>query len=137
LIIDAWSYRTLRFSPIFLISISKINESSSKLRLWYFNRILYLPFFSKDKATKKPFVSCDRVYQRTSKSLGVSYTSVHRIMNDKRSCKSNRPNVRAKLLVDFDHCVKYIYPNPKNYQKIGPKCSLSQNNKKHYNNIFS
>ena len=26
-------------------------------------------------------------------------------MNDKRSCKSNRPNVRAKMLVDFDHCV--------------------------------
>ena len=38
--------------------------------------------------------------------------------------------------------IKYIYP-PKNDNKIGPKCkissecSLSQNNKKHYNNIFS
>jgi hypothetical protein len=40
-------------------------------------------FFSKDKATKKPIVSFDRVYQRTSKALGVSYTSVHRIMNGK------------------------------------------------------
>ena len=38
-------------------------------------------FFSKEKATKKPIVSFDRVYQRTSKALGVSYTSVHRIMN--------------------------------------------------------
>ena len=37
--------------------------------------------FSKEKATKKPIVSFDRVYQKTSKSLGVSYTSVHRIMN--------------------------------------------------------
>ena len=38
-------------------------------------------FFSKEKATKKPIVSFDRVYQKTSKTLGVSYTSVHRIMN--------------------------------------------------------
>jgi hypothetical protein len=44
-------------------------------------------------------------YQRTSKALGVSYTSVHRIMNDKRPCKSNRPKERAKILDDFDHCV--------------------------------
>ena len=48
-------------------------------------------FFSKEKATKKPIVSFDRVYQKTSKTLGVSYTSVHRIMNDKSPCKSNRP----------------------------------------------
>ena len=41
--------------------------------------------FSKEKATKKPIVSFDRVYQRTSKALGVFYTSVHRIMNGKRS----------------------------------------------------
>jgi uroporphyrinogen-III synthase len=51
-------------------------------------------FFSKEKATKKPIVSFDRVYQKTSKALGVSYT-------------------------------------------ISSECSLSQNNKKHYNNIFS
>ena len=62
-------------------------------------------FFSKEKATKKPIVSFDRVYQRTSKALGVSYTSVHRIMNGKRPCKSNRPKERAKILDDFDHCV--------------------------------
>ena len=54
-------------------------------------------FFSKEKATKKPIVSFDSVYQKTSKTLGVSYTSVHRIMNG----KSNRP----KILDDFDHCV--------------------------------
>jgi hypothetical protein len=36
-------------------------------------------FFSKEKATKKPIVSFDRVYQKTSKALGVSYTSVHHI----------------------------------------------------------
>ena len=62
-------------------------------------------FFSKEKATKKPIVSFDRVYQRTSKALGVSYTSVHRIMDDKRPCKSNRPKERVKILDDFDHCV--------------------------------
>jgi hypothetical protein len=36
-------------------------------------------FDSKEKATKKPIVSFNRVYQKTSKALGVSYTSVHRI----------------------------------------------------------
>jgi hypothetical protein len=40
-------------------------------------------FFSKEKATSKPIVSFDRVYQRTSKALCVSYTSVHRFMNGK------------------------------------------------------
>jgi hypothetical protein len=58
-------------------------------------------FFRKEKATKKPIVS----YQKTYKALGVSYTSVHRIMNGKRPCKSNRPKERAKMLDDFDHCV--------------------------------
>jgi hypothetical protein len=62
-------------------------------------------FLSKEKATKKPIVSFDRVYQKTSEALGVSYTSVHRIMNGKRPCKSNRPKERAKILDDFDHCV--------------------------------
>ena len=61
-------------------------------------------FFSKEKATKKPIVSFHRVYQKTSKTLGVSYTSVHRIMNGKRPCKSNRPKERANILDDFDHC---------------------------------
>jgi hypothetical protein len=61
-------------------------------------------FFSKEKATKKPIVSFDRVYLKTSKALGVSYTSVHRIMNGKR-LMSNIPNERAKILDDFDHCV--------------------------------
>ena len=60
---------------------------------------------NKEKATKKPIVSLDRVYQRTYKALGVSYTSVHRIMNDKRPCTSNRPKERAKIVDDFDHCV--------------------------------
>ena len=62
-------------------------------------------FYCKEKATKKPIVTFDRVYQRTSKALGVSYTSVHRIMNDKRPCTSNRPKERAKIVDDFDHCV--------------------------------
>jgi hypothetical protein len=62
-------------------------------------------FFSKEKATKKPIVSFDRVHQKTSKAMGVSYTSVHRIQNGKRPCKSNRHKERAKILDDFDHCV--------------------------------
>ena len=62
-------------------------------------------FFSKEKTMKKPLVSFDRVYQRTSKALGVPYTLVHRITNDKRPCKSNRPKERANILDDFDHCV--------------------------------
>ena len=41
-------------------------------------------FYSKEKPTKKPIVSFDRVYQKTSKALSVSYTSVHRIMNGKQ-----------------------------------------------------
>ena len=48
-------------------------------------------YFSKEKARKKPIVSFDWVHQLTSKALGVSYTSVHRIVNGKRPCKSNRP----------------------------------------------
>ena len=63
-------------------------------------------FFSKEKATKKPIVSFDRVYQKTSKALGVSYTSVHRIMNGKRPCKSNRPKERANILDDFNYLRK-------------------------------
>jgi hypothetical protein len=62
-------------------------------------------FYSKEKAMKKPIVSFDRVYQKTSKALCVSYTTVHRIMNGKRPCKSNRPKERAKMFDDFDHCV--------------------------------
>ena len=62
-------------------------------------------FYSKEKATKKPIVTFDRVYQKTSKALGVSYTSVHRIMNGKRPCKSNRSKERTEYFDDFDHCV--------------------------------
>jgi hypothetical protein len=62
-------------------------------------------FYSNEKATKKPIVSFDRVYQKTSTALGVSYTSVHRLMNGKRSCKSNRRKERAEFVDDFDHCV--------------------------------
>jgi hypothetical protein len=62
-------------------------------------------FYSKEKATKKPIVTFDRVYQKTSKALGVSYTSVHRITNGQRPCMSNRPKQRAELFDDFDLCV--------------------------------
>ena len=81
-------------------------------------------FFSKEKATKKPIVSFDRVYQKTSKALGVSYTSVHRIMNGKRPCKSNRPKERAKILDDFDHCVIKRTIHGLYSRKIAPTVSI-------------
>jgi hypothetical protein len=72
----------------------------------------------------KPIVSFDRVYQRTSKALGVSYTSVHRIMNDKRRCKSNRPKERANILDDFDHCVIKRTIHGIYSRKISPTVSI-------------
>ena len=86
-------------------------------------------FFSKEKATKKLIVSFDRVYQRTFKALGVSYTSVHRIMNDKRPCMSNRPKERAKVLDDFDHCIIIITEN------CSDRLNNTQGNKRFYYNI--
>jgi plasmid maintenance system antidote protein VapI len=50
-------------------------------------------------AMKKPIVSFDRVYQKTSKALGVSYTSVHRIMNGKRPYPRS---MRVRVSLDFD-----------------------------------
>ena len=52
---------------------------------------------NKEKATKKPIVSFDRVYQRTSKALGVSYTSVHRITNGKRPVSQIDPKKELKF----------------------------------------
>ena len=87
-------------------------------------KVCKITFFSKDKATKKPIVSCDTVYQRTSKALGVSYPSVHRIMNDKRPCKSNRTKERAKILDDFDHRVIKRTIHDLYSRKIAPTISI-------------
>jgi hypothetical protein len=81
-------------------------------------------FFSKEKAMKKPIVLFDRVYQKTSKALGVYYTSVHRIMNGKRPCKSNRLKERAKILDDFDHCVIKRTIHGLYSRKIAPTVSI-------------
>ena len=81
-------------------------------------------FFCKERAMKKPIASFNRVYQRTSKALGVSYTLVHCIMNDKRPCKSNRPKERAKILDDFDHCVIKRTIHGIYSQKIAPTISI-------------
>jgi hypothetical protein len=35
----------------------------------------------------------------------MSYTSVHRIMNEKRPFKSKRPKEKVNILDDFDRCV--------------------------------
>ena len=77
-------------------------------------------FFSKEKGTMKPIVSFDRVYQKTSEALGVSYTSVHRIMNG----RSNRPKERAKMLDDFDHCVIKRAIHGLYSRKIAPTVSI-------------
>ena len=85
-------------------------------------------FFSK----KKPLVSFDGVYQRTSKALGVSYTSVHRIMNGNRPCKSNRPKERANILDDFDHCVIKRTIHGLYSRKIAPTVSIIHKEIKDY-----
>ena len=54
-------------------------------------------------------------------ALGVSYTSVHRIMNGK---KSNRPKERAKILNDFDHCVIKRTIHGLCSRKIAPTVSI-------------
>jgi hypothetical protein len=54
----------------------------------------------------------------------VSYTSVHRIMNGKRPCKSNRPKERATILDDFDHCVIKRTIHGLYLRKIAPTVSL-------------
>ena len=81
-------------------------------------------YFSKEKARMKPIVSFDWVHQLTSKALGVSYTSVHRIMNDKKPCKSNRPKERANILDDFDHCVIKRTIHGFYSRKIAPTVSI-------------
>ena len=68
---------------IFCIFCKMGKKSDLSLECQKFVKKLFA-FFSKEKATKKPIVLFDRVYQRTSKALGVSYTSMHRIMNGKR-----------------------------------------------------
>ena len=83
-----------------------------------------LAFFSKEKATKKPIVSFDRVYQKTSKALGLSYTSVHRIMNGKRPGKSNRPKEKATfwttlIIVVIKRTIHGLYS-----RKIAPTVSI-------------
>ena len=89
-----------------------------------FVKKMWLAIFSKVKVTKKQIVSFDRVYQRSSKALGVSYTSVHRIMNDKRPCMSNRPKERAKIVDDFDHCVIKRTIHGLFSRKIAPTVSI-------------
>jgi hypothetical protein len=53
-----------------------------------------------------------------------SCTSVHRMMNDKRPCKSNRPKERAKILDDFDHCVIKRTIHGLYSRKIAPTVSI-------------
>ena len=54
----------------------------------------------------------------------MSYTSVHRNINDKRPCKSNRPKERAKIVDDFDHCVIKRTIHGLYSRKIAPTVSI-------------
>ena len=83
-----------------------------------------MPKVCKKVVLKKPIVSFDRVYQRTSKALGVSYTSVQRIMNGKRPCKSNTPKKRARIVDDFNHCVIKRTIQGLYSRKIAPTASI-------------
>jgi hypothetical protein len=53
-----------------------------------------------------------------------SYTSVHRIMNGKRPCNSNRPTERVNMLDDFDHCVIKRTIHGLYSRKIAPTVSI-------------
>jgi hypothetical protein len=64
-LITQWS----KSSTILALSLGKKSDLSPECQK--FVKKLFV-FFSKDKATKKPIVSLDRVYQRTCKVLGVS-----------------------------------------------------------------
>jgi hypothetical protein len=65
----------------------------------------------------------------------VSYTSVHRIMNGKRPCNSNRPKERAKFLDDLDHCVIKITIHGLYSRKIAPTVSIIHKEIKDSNKI--
>ena len=84
--------------------------------------------FSKEKATKKPIVSFNRVYRKTSKAFGVSYT----LVNGKRPCMSNRPKERAKIFDDFDHCVIKRTNHGLYSRKIAPIVSIIHKEIKDY-----
>ena len=59
----------------------------------------------------KPIVSFDRVYQRTSKALGVSYTSVHRIMNVSQIDPKKELKLWTTLIIVLlkEHSTVYIH----------------------------
>ena len=71
------------------------------------------------------------IYERNACQFRLKYTWLRELFYRKDTWRTDGSSI------------KYIYPHPKNDNKIGPKCkissecSLSQNNKKHYNNIFS
>ena len=67
--------------------------------------------------------------------MGVSYTSVHRIMNGKRPCKSNRPKERAEFFDDFDHCVIKRTIHGLYSRKIAPTVSIIHKEIKDSNKI--
>jgi hypothetical protein len=61
---------------------------------------------------------------------------VHRIMNDKRPCKSNRPKERANILDDFDHCVTKRTIHGCNSGDKSDCLPILQKNTKYNNNLW-
>ena len=77
-----FSHKLLLYFAFFVKWVKSLDLSRSPECQKFVKKLF--AFFSKEKATTKPIVSFDRVYQKTSKDLGVYYTSVHRIMNGKQ-----------------------------------------------------
>jgi hypothetical protein len=67
-----FSHKLLLYFAFFVKWVNSLDFSQECQK--FVNKLF--AFFSKEKAAKKPIVSFDRVYQKTSKALGVSYTSL-------------------------------------------------------------
>ena len=51
------------------------------------------------KARRRPLYSPDHLIKRTCKAAGISYSSVHRVVNGKSPPEFNRPKEKRKLLL--------------------------------------
>jgi hypothetical protein len=59
-------------------------------------------FFQLEKARGRPLYSPDNLIKRTCKAAGISYSSVHRVVNGKSLPESNRPKEKKTTLDDSD-----------------------------------
>jgi hypothetical protein len=61
-----------------------------------------IPYQLRQLASSLPFPYYKR---KTTLLQTFGIPAVHRIMNGKRPCKSNKPKERAEFFDDFGHCV--------------------------------